>query len=180
MEFNEVLEAFRKARSEKKNTGNLNTLQQVRTGILSFDGDGQVQLINANAAKKFIGVQTIKNINELKAVNGPVVCLCWKWNRQKHLGQGSEGFSIYYSGYRIADRGSDETAHDAEHPDRITATGDRGLAEPDPCPPTRDHELHHTHFLIDFHPACEILDHEMTRSGDDYHLKNEGAEDLRD
>jgi signal transduction histidine kinase len=68
--FNEVLEAFRKARSEKEEHGQyLNTVvQQVRTGILSFDGDGNVQLINANA-KKFLNLSTIKNINELIAVN---------------------------------------------------------------------------------------------------------------
>jgi nitrogen fixation/metabolism regulation signal transduction histidine kinase len=65
--FNEVLEAFRKARSEKEEHWQyLNTVvQQVRTGILSYDSDGTIQLINANA-RKFIGLNTIKNINELK------------------------------------------------------------------------------------------------------------------
>src|SRR5918993_4280045 len=54
--FNEVLEAFRKARSEKEEQGQyLNTVvQQVRTGILSFDAEGNVQLINTNA-RKFLG-----------------------------------------------------------------------------------------------------------------------------
>ena len=68
--FNEVLEAFRKARSEKEEHGQyLNTVvQQVRTGILSFDVDGNVQLINANA-KRFMGISSIKNINELIAIN---------------------------------------------------------------------------------------------------------------
>ena len=65
--FNEVLEAFRKARSEKEeNWQYLNTIvQQVRTGILSFDPEGNVQLINTNA-KRFIRVTTLKNIGELK------------------------------------------------------------------------------------------------------------------
>src|SRR5882672_8192418 len=68
--FNEVLEAFRKARSEKEEHWQyLNTVvQQVRTGILSFDTDGNVQLINANA-RRFMGVQAIKNIGELEAKN---------------------------------------------------------------------------------------------------------------
>lgn len=68
--FNEVLEAFRKARSEKEESWQyLNTVvQQVRTGILSFDGDGDVQLINANA-KRFVGLTHIKNLKELQAVN---------------------------------------------------------------------------------------------------------------
>src|SRR5688572_28959083 len=68
--FNEVLEAFRKARSEKEEHWQyLNTVvQQVRTGILSFDAEGNVQLINTNA-RKFIDVQNLKNIHELKDVN---------------------------------------------------------------------------------------------------------------
>ncbi len=68
--FNEVLEAFRKARSEKEEHWQyLNTVvQQVRTGILSFDAEGEVQLINMNA-RKFIQVQNIKNIHELKEIN---------------------------------------------------------------------------------------------------------------
>lgn len=68
--FNEVLEAFRKARSEKEEHWQyLNTVvQQVRTGILSFDTEGDVQLMNANA-RKFIEVQNLKNIHELKEIN---------------------------------------------------------------------------------------------------------------
>src|SRR6187549_2609227 len=68
--FNEVLEAFRKARSEKEEHWQyLNSVvQQVRTGILSFDTEGNVQLVNANA-RKFMGVVGIKNIRELINVN---------------------------------------------------------------------------------------------------------------
>jgi two-component system nitrogen regulation sensor histidine kinase NtrY len=69
--FNEVLEAFRKARSEKEEHWQyLNTIvQQVRTGILSYDSDGNVQLINANA-RKFMRITTsLKNIRELIQLN---------------------------------------------------------------------------------------------------------------
>src|SRR5688572_21698330 len=68
--FNEVLEAFRKARSEKEEHWQyLNSVvQQVRTGILSFDTDGNIQLINTNA-RKFLGITSIKNIKELINVN---------------------------------------------------------------------------------------------------------------
>ena len=64
--FNEVLEAFRKARSEREEHWlYLNSVvQQVKTGILSFDTEGNVQLINTYA-KHFIGIQNIKNIDEL-------------------------------------------------------------------------------------------------------------------
>ena len=68
--FNEVMEAFRKARSEKEESWQyLNTIvQQVRTGIISFDAEGEVQLMNANA-KRFIGSTNLKNINELAKQN---------------------------------------------------------------------------------------------------------------
>src|SRR5687767_801446 len=68
--FNEVLEAFRKARSEKEEHWQyLNTVvQQVRTGILSYDIDGNVQLINANA-RRFMGITALKNIKELIQLN---------------------------------------------------------------------------------------------------------------
>ncbi|MBT1704018.1 GHKL domain-containing protein [Fulvivirgaceae bacterium PWU20] len=68
--FNEVLEAFRKARSEKEEHWQyLNSVvQQVRTGILSFDAEGNVQLMNANA-KRFMNVTSIKNIKELIQIN---------------------------------------------------------------------------------------------------------------
>lgn len=68
--FNEVLEAFRKARSEKEEHWQyLNSVvQQVRTGILSYDIDGNVQLMNANA-KRFMGITSIKNIKELIQIN---------------------------------------------------------------------------------------------------------------
>ncbi|HCW06943.1 MAG TPA: hypothetical protein DGG95_06220 [Cytophagales bacterium] len=68
--FNEVLEAFRKARSEKEeNWQYLNTVvQQVRTGIISFDTEGNIELMNANA-RKFIGIANLKNIKELSEKN---------------------------------------------------------------------------------------------------------------
>lgn len=68
--FNAVMEAFRKARSEKEESWQyLNTVvQQVRTGILSYDAEGAIQLINANA-KRYIGSTTIKNIAELLQTN---------------------------------------------------------------------------------------------------------------
>lgn len=66
--FNEVLEAFRKARSEKEEHWQyLNTVvQQVGTGLLSFDTEGNVELINATA-KKYLRAPQIHNISEIKA-----------------------------------------------------------------------------------------------------------------
>lgn len=65
--FNEVLEAFRKARSEKEEHWQyLNTVvQQIGTGLLSFDTDGNVELINT-VAKKYLRTPQIRNIEEIK------------------------------------------------------------------------------------------------------------------
>ena len=64
--FNQVLEAFRKARSEKEeHLLYLNTIvEHVTTGLISFDNDGNVELINATA-KRFLKIDTLRNIEEL-------------------------------------------------------------------------------------------------------------------
>ncbi|HMP98827.1 MAG TPA: histidine kinase, partial [Cyclobacteriaceae bacterium] len=68
--FNEVLEAFRKARSEKEEHWlYLNTVvQQVNTGLISFDDNGHIQLINP-LAKNYLGLLQINNLEELKNIN---------------------------------------------------------------------------------------------------------------
>jgi nitrogen fixation/metabolism regulation signal transduction histidine kinase len=74
--FNEVLEAFRKARSEKEeHLQYLNTIvEQVRTGILSYDNDGKIQLINPNA-RRYLGLPNLRSIHDLKPAN-PVLYQC--------------------------------------------------------------------------------------------------------
>ncbi len=64
--FNDVLEAFRKARSEKEeHLQYLNTIvEHVSTGLISYDTEGNVQLINATA-KRFLQVENLRNIEEL-------------------------------------------------------------------------------------------------------------------
>lgn len=68
--FNSVADAFRKERAEKEeNLNYLNTIvQHVSTGLLSFDHEGNVGLINS-AAKKFLGTPQLRNINEILGVN---------------------------------------------------------------------------------------------------------------
>ena len=65
--FNNVLEAFRKARSEKEEHWlYLNTvIQHVNTGILSFDEEGNIELIN-HVAKNLLRKPQIKNLSELE------------------------------------------------------------------------------------------------------------------
>ncbi|WP_020527263.1 sensor histidine kinase [Flexithrix dorotheae] len=64
--FNEVLEAFRQARSEKEEHWQyLNTVvQHVGIGLISFDLDGQIQLLNT-AACRLLFINNILNISEL-------------------------------------------------------------------------------------------------------------------
>jgi len=66
-EFNKVLEAFRKARSEKEEHWQyLNTvIQHVNTGIISFDSTGRIELIN-HVAKTLLKRPQIRNITELE------------------------------------------------------------------------------------------------------------------
>ena len=65
--FNDVLEAFRKARSEKEEHWQyLNTVvQHVNTGILSFDLNGNIELIN-HVAKGLLRRPQIRNISEIE------------------------------------------------------------------------------------------------------------------
>jgi two-component system, NtrC family, nitrogen regulation sensor histidine kinase NtrY len=69
--FTSVLDAFRQARSEKEEHLNyLNTVvQHVTTGLLSFDEEGKIGIINPTA-RRFLDVDAINNIRELASANG--------------------------------------------------------------------------------------------------------------
>jgi nitrogen fixation/metabolism regulation signal transduction histidine kinase len=64
--FNEVLEAFRLTRAEKEaHLHYLHTIvEHVNTGLLAFDTEGNVELINATT-KKLLGILSLHNIEEL-------------------------------------------------------------------------------------------------------------------
>lgn len=66
-QFNEVLLAFRQARAEKEaNLQYLNTIvQQIGTGLITFDGNGKVNIIN-NAALRLLGLYRLHNLSELQ------------------------------------------------------------------------------------------------------------------
>ncbi len=68
--FNAVMDAFRQTRADKEeNLNYLNTVvQHVGTGLLSFDSDGEIKLIN-NTARKLLQAAQIHNIAELKPLN---------------------------------------------------------------------------------------------------------------
>ncbi|HLF36128.1 MAG TPA: ATP-binding protein [Cyclobacteriaceae bacterium] len=68
--FNEVFEAIRQARADKEeNLNYLNTVvQHVGTGLLSFDQEGEIKLIN-NTARRLLQAPQIHNIAEIKPKN---------------------------------------------------------------------------------------------------------------
>lgn len=65
-EFNEILKKFREIRADKEAQHQyLRTIvQHIGIGIITFDSDGEVQIIN-NAAKKLLGIKLIKNIKQI-------------------------------------------------------------------------------------------------------------------
>ncbi|WP_421763172.1 sensor histidine kinase [Ekhidna sp.] len=65
-EFNEILKKFREIRADKEAQHQyLRTIvQHIGIGIITFDSDGEVQILN-NAAKKLLGLKLIKNINQI-------------------------------------------------------------------------------------------------------------------
>lgn len=83
--FTSVVDAFRKERAEKEEHLNyLNTVvQHVTTGLLSFDNEGDVGLINS-AARRFLNTPQLKNINEILEVNVTL------YKKLKQLGPGEK------------------------------------------------------------------------------------------
>lgn len=179
--FNEVLEAFRKARSEKEEHWQyLNTVvQQVRTGIISFDADGNVQLINSNA-KKFIGLTNINNLSELKSIN-PVM--------YNSLLESGPGKSVLYKGIDFH-----LTIHATELRIRgslvklVTLQNIQTELQKQELEAWQNltrvlrHEIMNSITPISSLTSTlrEILDHDMVRINAHYELKSEGAEDLRE
>ena len=66
--FNNVLNAFRRARAEKEEQYRMlqTVVQHVGMGLIAFQWDGQVELINT-AAKRLLRVQQLRNINILNS-----------------------------------------------------------------------------------------------------------------
>ncbi len=73
-EFNAVIVKFRQIRAEKEASYQyLKTIvQHVGIGIITFDEDGEVQIINTTA-KQLLGIKHVKNISQLKIVNDQLV-----------------------------------------------------------------------------------------------------------
>ncbi len=72
--FDEVVTQFQKARSEKEEQYRYlqTVVQHIGLGLVAFDTEGEVDLVN-NAAKKLLRVTSLKNVNNLTAFSGELV-----------------------------------------------------------------------------------------------------------
>lgn len=178
--FNQVLEAFRKARSEKEeNWQYLNTVvQQVRTGIISFSGDGVVQLINANA-KRFIGIANLKNIEEIKAVNKNLYEALKVEPGKGTLYKGND-FQLTIQATELRIRNSTVTL--------VTLQNIQSELQKQELDAWQNltrvlrHEIMNSITPISSLTSTlrEVLDQDMVKKDDNYEMKAESAEDLRE
>jgi two-component system nitrogen regulation sensor histidine kinase NtrY len=181
--FNEVLEAFRKTRSEKEEHWQyLNTVvQQVRTGIISYDIDGSVQLINTNA-KRFLGVtSTIKNISELQERNPQLydVIEATTPGKSSLYKEGTElQLTIQATEMRI--RGNAVKLITMQNIQ--TELQKQELEAWQNLTRVLRHEIMNSITPISSLTSTlrEILDYDLVKKENGYELKNEGAEDLRE
>jgi two-component system nitrogen regulation sensor histidine kinase NtrY len=180
--FNEVLEAFRKARSEKEeNWQYLNTVvQQVRTGILSFDSEGNLQLMNANA-KRFIGITNLKNINELKEKDTKLYQALVEVEPGKStLHKVGNEFFLTIQATELRIRGN--TVKLVTLQNIQTELQKQELEAWQNLTRVLRHEIMNSITPISSLTSTlrEILTTELVKKEDHYELKNEGAEDIRE
>jgi nitrogen fixation/metabolism regulation signal transduction histidine kinase len=180
--FNEVLEAFRKARSEKEEHWQyLNTIvQQVRTGIVSFDTEGNIQLMNANA-KRFIGMANIKNIHELEKYNMKLYqALQEVQPGRSTLYKSSTEFLLTLQATELRIRGN--TVKLITLQNIQTELQRQELEAWQNLTRVLRHEIMNSITPISSLTSTlrEILDHELIKKDHIYELKAEGADDLRD
>jgi two-component system nitrogen regulation sensor histidine kinase NtrY len=180
--FNEVLEAFRKARSEKEEHWQyLNTVvQQVRTGILSYDTLGNVQIINTNA-KRFIGTSSLKNIRELIQLNPKLYHAINSVEPGKsELYKNGNNFYLTVQATEIRIRGIDVKL--------VTLQNIQPELQKQELEAWQNltrvlrHEIMNSITPISSLTSTlrEVLDHDMEKKNGHYELKEESADDLRE
>jgi len=180
--FNEVMEAFRKARSEKEEHWQyLNSVvQQVRTGILSFDTEGHVQLINMNA-RKFLEVQAIKNIHELKDINPKLYQALDEVKPGKGvLYKGANELYLTIQATELRIRGNDVKLLTLQNIQPELQKQE--LEAWQNLTRVLRHEIMNSITPISSLTSTlkEILEHDLTQKDHHYELKQEGAEDLKE
>jgi two-component system nitrogen regulation sensor histidine kinase NtrY len=180
--FNEVLEAFRKARSEKEeHLQYLNSVvQQVRTGIISYDTLGNVQLVNANA-KRFIGISGIKNIRELIQHNPKLYHAINSVEPGKsEMYKSGNDFYLTIQATELRIRGVDVKLVTLQNIQPELQMQE--LEAWQNLTRVLRHEIMNSITPISSLTSTlrEILDHDMEKKEGHYELKEEGADDLRE
>src|SRR6478735_7264197 len=179
--FNDVLEAFRKARSEKEeNWQYLNTVvQQVRTGIISFDHEGNVQLMNANA-KRFVNVTNLKNIAELKEKNEKLYNALNEVEPGKSVLYKTNEFLLTIQSTEMRIRGNVVKLMTLQNIQ--TELQKQELEAWQNLTRVLRHEIMNSITPISSLTSTlrEILDHEMVKKEKDYELRTDAADDLRE
>lgn len=180
--FNEVLEAFRKARSEKEEHWQyLNTVvQQVHTGILSFDTEGHIELINT-VAKRFMHVQTLQNIHQL-ADKDPnlyhLVLNAEPGTSRLYKGPNNLQLSIQASEMRIRGHSVKLVTMQNIQPElqRQEIDAWQNLTR------VLRHEIMNSITPISSITSTlkDVLDHDLIRKNGSFEIKMEGAEDLKE
>ena len=179
--FNEVLEAFRKARSEKEeNWQYLNTVvQQVRTGIVSFDHEGNVQLMNANA-RRFVNVANLKSIGELREKNEKLYNALNEVQSGRGVLYKTNEFLLTIQATEMRIRGN--TVKLVTMQNIQTELQKQELEAWQNLTRVLRHEIMNSITPISSLTSTlrEILDHEMVKKENDYELKTDAADDLRE
>jgi nitrogen fixation/metabolism regulation signal transduction histidine kinase len=180
--FNEVLEAFRKARSEKEESWQyLNTVvQQVRTGILSFDTDGDVQIMNPNA-KRFIGLNQMKNLKELENINPKLYQSIKEAEPGKNiLYKSGNEFLLTIQATEMRIRGNSIKLITMQNIQ--TELQKQELEAWQNLTRVLRHEIMNSITPISSLTSTlrEILEQELVKKGEHYELNGEGADDLRE
>jgi nitrogen fixation/metabolism regulation signal transduction histidine kinase len=180
--FNEVLEAFRKARSEKEeHLQYLNTIvEQVRTGILSYDNDGRIQLINPNA-KRYLGLPHPRSIHDLKSVN-PTLYQC--------ILDAATSRSTLYNAHPMVDLAiqSAELRIRGRNVRVVTLQNIQGELQKKELEAWQNltrvlrHEIMNSITPISSLTSTlrDVLDHDLRKVDGRYELKPEGADDLKE
>jgi two-component system, NtrC family, nitrogen regulation sensor histidine kinase NtrY len=180
--FNEVLEAFRRARTEKEEHWQyLNTIvQQVRTGIISFDPEGRVQLMNANA-KRFIGKINLKNVYELADKNPSLYqALMDVQSGKSTLYKAGNEFLLTLHATELRIRGN--TVKLVTLQNIQTELQKQELEAWQNLTRVLRHEIMNSITPISSLTSTlrEILEQDLIKKEDTYELKPEGADDLRE
>jgi two-component system, NtrC family, nitrogen regulation sensor histidine kinase NtrY len=155
-------------------------VQQVRTGILSFDSDGNLQLMNTNA-KRFIGISNLKNINELKEKDPKFYqALVDVEPGKSALHKVGNEFLLTIQATELRIRGN--TVKVVTLQNIQTELQKQELEAWQNLTRVLRHEIMNSITPISSLTSTlrEILDSELIQKEDHYELKNEGTDDLRE